>query len=511
MKKIIRACTVSMSVGFVKGMLPDLTKKYEVVLLSSPGPEMDEAREQYGVRTIEVPMERHISPVKDFLSLCRLIRVFLKEKPDMVHSMTPKAGLLCMTAAWLTRVPVRIHTFTGLVWPTSTGLKRRILMLTDAITCWCATHVIPEGEGVKADLMNYGITHKPLRILGYGNVRGIDMQRFKKTTDDSDIFCHADLADHADSLTTDDTNFASKREQCQTRLSIAEREQSQDRDSGINCTNNTDMSHAEKLKTKNQKLKTKNSFEFLFVGRIVRDKGINELVEAFCRLNSEMPETRLVLVGFYEQNLDPVSEETHRRIEENPNIIMAGERTGDDLVRSYAEADCFVFPSYREGFPNTVLEAGAMGLPCIVTDINGSREIITDIFSHADLADHADNLYFDHGSTRIHTDDNLTHADLADHADSLTTDDTDIFSHADLADTADYFKLKTKNQNLKTKKNGIIIPPRDAEALYEAMKLMVTDDGMREAMAKNARQMIESRFEQGFVRQCLYDFYEETL
>ena len=476
-KKIIRACTVSMSVGFVKGMLPDLTKKYEVVLLSSPGPEMDEAREQYGVRTIEVPMERHISPVKDFLSLCRLIWVFLREKPDMVHSMTPKAGLLCMTAAWLTRVPVRIHTFTGLVWPTSTGLKRRILMLTDAITCWCATHVIPEGEGVKADLMNYGITRKPLRILGYGNVRGIDMERFKKTTDDSD---NTDIA-HSEKTNT-------------------------------NCTNNTDMSHAEKLKTKNQKLKTKNSFEFLFVGRIVRDKGINELVEAFCRLNSEKPETRLVLVGFYEQNLDPVSEETHRRIEENPNIIMAGERTGDDLVRSYAEADCFVFPSYREGFPNTVLEAGAMGLPCIVTDINGSREIITDI-AHADLADLADNLYFDHGSTRIHTDDNLAHAEglcKPRGMESLlsnvrgaaktrrsqrdkTTDDTD--SHG----------------KLKTKTNGIIIPPRDAEALYEAMKMMVTDDGMREAMARNARPMIESRFEQGFVRKCLYDFYEDIL
>ena len=479
-----------MSVGFVKGMLPDLTKKYEVVLLSSPGPEMDEAREQYGVRTIEVPMERHISPVKDFLSLCRLIRVFLKEKPDMVHSMTPKAGLLCMTAAWLTRVPVRIHTFTGLVWPTSTGLKRRILMLTDAITCWCATHVIPEGEGVKADLLNNGITHKPLRILGYGNVRGIDMQRFKKTTDDSDIFSHADLADHADNLYFDHGS---------TRI------------------------HTDFLKTKNQKLKTKNSFEFLFVGRIVGDKGINELVEAFCRLYEERPEVRLNLVGFFEENLDPVSEETHRMIEENPNIIMAGERTGDDLVRSYAEADCFVFPSYREGFPNTVLEAGAMGLPCIVTDINGSREIITDIFSHADLADHADS--FKPRIARIDTDDNIahaekqtntndtnntnnfSHADLADHADSLTTDDTNDF----LSRRSRRSRRFDLNKKLKTKTNGIIIPPRDAEALYEAMKLMVTDDNMRGAMAKNARQMIESRFEQGFVRKCLYDFYEDIL
>ena len=447
-----------MSVGFVKGMLPDLTKKYEVVLLSSPGPEMDEAREQYGVRTIEVPMERHISPVKDFLSLCRLIRVFLKERPDMVHSMTPKAGLLCMTAAWLTRVPVRIHTFTGLVWPTSTGLKRCILMLTDAITCWCATHVIPEGEGVKADLLNNGITRKPLRILGYGNVRGIDMERFSVLS-----------------------------VECSKEFSVL----------SVECS-------GAKLKTQNSKLKT---FTFLFVGRIVGDKGINELVEAFCRLNSEMPETRLVLVGFYEQNLDPVSEETHRMIEENPNIIMAGERTGDDLVRSYAEADCFVFPSYREGFPNTVLEAGAMGLPCIVTDINGSREIITDIahadylttnrtnntniFSHADLADHADNLYFDHGSTRIHTD-------------FLKTKNYTLKTVPPTDDTDSHGKLKTKT-------NGIIIPPRDAEALYEAMKMMVTDDNMRGAMAKNARQMIESRFEQGFVRKCLYDFYEEIL
>ena len=504
-----------MSVGFVSGMLPDLKKKYEVVLVSSPGPEMEEIEGRGDARCVAVPMERHISPLKDFVALWRLVRVFRKEKPEMVHSMTPKAGLLCMTAAWLTRVPVRIHTFTGLVWPTSTGLKRRILMLTDAITCWCATHVIPEGEGVKADLMNNGITRKPLRILGYGNVRGIDMQRFKKTTDDSD---NTDIA-HSEKT---NTNFASKREQCQTRLSIAEREQSQDRDSGINCTNNTDMSHAEKLKTKNQKLKTKNSFEFLFVGRIVRDKGINELVEAFCRLNSEKPETRLVLVGFYEQNLDPVSEETHRMIEENPNIIMAGERTGDDLVRSYAEADCFVFPSYREGFPNTVLEAGAMGLPCIVTDINGSREIITDI-AHADLADHADS--FKPRIARIDTDDNIAHAEKQ--TNTNDTNNTNNFSHADLADLADslttddtndFLSRRSRrsrrfdlNKKVKTKTNGIIIPPRDAEALYEAMKMMVTDDGMREAMARNARPMIESRFEQGFVRKCLYDFYEDIL
>ena len=294
-------------------------------------------------------------------------------------------------------------------------------MLTDAITCWCATHVIPEGEGVKTDLLNKGITHKPLRILGYGNVRGIDMDKFSVSSVECSKECSVLSVERSDS----------------------------------------------KLKTQNSKLKT---FTFLFVGRIVGDKGINELVEAFCRLNSEKPETRLVLVGFYEQNLDPVSEETHRRIEENPNIIMAGERTGDDLVRSYAEADCFVFPSYREGFPNTVLEAGAMGLPCIVTDINGSREIITDIFCHADLADHADNLYFDHGSTRIHTDDNLTHAAITEKRE--TTDDTDNnLTHADLADHADFRRTR-------------IIGAARAETQARLMSLPSRDDNGRSQLHK---------------------------
>lgn len=111
MIKIIRATTVSRSLGFVRGMLPELMKKYEVVLLSSPGERMDEIRATYGVRCIEVSMERHISLILDIVSLWRLLKVFCKEKPMMVHSMTPKAGMLCMMAAWMTRVPVRVHTF----------------------------------------------------------------------------------------------------------------------------------------------------------------------------------------------------------------------------------------------------------------------------------------------------------------------------------------------------------------------------------------------------------------
>lgn len=406
-KKIIRACTVSQSIGFVKGMLPDLMKKYEVVILSSPGPEMDAVREQYGVKTIALPMERHISVRHDIVSLWKMVKVMLREKPDMVHSMTPKAGLLCMMAGWLTRVPLRVHTFTGLVFPTATGLKRRILMLTDGMTCFCATHVIPEGEGVKADLLNNGITKKPLKVLGYGNVKGIDMQRFSR------------------------------------RPEV--------------------MAISRQIPTSGA------TFTFLFVGRIVRDKGINELAKAFQQLSKKHPEARLLLVGNYEDTLDPVSDETRQIIEDMPNLEWLGPKRGDELIAYYAASDCFVFPSYREGFPNTVIEAGAMGLPSIVTDINGSREIVCRAAVDADLKSAS-------RESRI--------------SDTLRPG---------------------QDGKMSILTNGIMVPSKDVETLQEAMERMLTDKAMRQEMARNARPMIEQRFEQGFVRSCLYDFYKTIL
>lgn len=373
--KIIRAFTISWSLDFVWGMLPEMKKQYEVVLLSSPGSEMDYTEKEFGVRGIRVPMDRRISLMHDVISLWRLIRIFRKEKPVMVHSMTPKAGLLCMIAAWLTRVPVRVHTFTGLVFPTATGLKRKILMLTDAITCACATHVIPEGKGVMMDLQNNGITKKPMKVLGYGNVKGIDLTHYSRRPEVMELA---------------------------------------------------------------QKLKKEGVFTFLLVGRIARDKGINELCKAMGMLSGFAP-VRMVLVGPNEDDLDPISQEAKDLMANNPAIEYVGEKYGDELLAYYAAADCFVLPSYREGFPNTVLEAGAMGLPCIVTDINGSREIIVE------------------------------------------------------------------------GENGVIVPPRDADALFQAMLEMVRNKPNRDYMAGKARTMIESRFEQSFVQKCLMDFYDEIL
>ena len=374
-KKIIRAVTVAQSIGFFVEMIPTLNQKeIEVVALSSPGKELDDLREK-GVPTIVVPMERHISIFKDMKALMALVKVFRREKPDMVHSMTPKAGLLCMLAAKMAHVPVRVHTFTGLVWSTAKGLKRRILMLTDWLTCACATHVIPEGEGVKADLQHH-ITRKPMKVLGYGNVKGVDMERFS---------LRPEIVDAAKGL------------------------------------------------------RSRNLFTFLYVGRIVSDKGVNELVDAFGKLHTLNPHCRLVLVGKMEENLDPLKPSTLKKILALKGIRAVGEKRNDELIAWYAASDCFVLPSYREGFPNTVLEAGAMGLPSIVTDINGSREIV------------------------------------------------------------------------ENGKNGIIIPPKDENALIEAMQQMLDNDSKRDSMATAARPMIASRFEKSFVQQCLLDFYHDIL
>lgn len=312
--KIIRAATVPESLAtFCRGLLAELSQDdYEVIAVSSPGEAMHEIHEHEGVRTIAIPMERHISPVRDLKSLWDLIKVFHREKPTIVHSMTPKAGLLCMIAAWCTRVPIRVHTFTGLVFPTATGLMQKLLILTDRITCACATHIVPEGEGVKQDLIDYRITRKPLIVLGHGNVRGIDLSHYDP------------------------------------ELAI--------------------------VKSEAAKLIRPDVFTFIFIGRLVRDKGINELIKAFRQLNRENPATRLILVGSTEQNLDPLTPETLDEINNNKAIEAVGQQA--DVRPWLAASDALVFPSYREGFPNVVIEAGAMGLPSIVTDINGSREII---------------------------------------------------------------------------------------------------------------------------------------
>ena len=371
-RKIIRIATVPQSLDLLlRGQLKMLLETYEVVAVSSPGQNLDEVARREGVRTVAVPMERHIAPLKDLVSLFRLIRLFRKEKPWMVHSITPKAGLLAMMAARICGVPVRIHMFTGLVFPTSKGLKRRILMTTDRLTCACATLVNPEGQGVKRDLERFHITSKPMRIIGNGNINGIDTAYFDRT----EAVC---------------------------------------REAEMIC---------------------EQGLTFCFVGRIVGAKGINELVAAFLRLYALRPAVRLLLVGAFEDRLDPVSSDTKVMIMKHPAIRFVGWQ--DDIRPYLAASDVFVFPSYREGFPNVVLQAGAMGLPCIVTDINGCNEIIR------------------HGV------------------------------------------------------NGLIVPPRDEQALYGAMERLATDVQERNHLARQARPAVAERYERSELWKKLLETYRE--
>lgn len=314
--KILRVVTSAGSYGLIKGQLRFLEGSgYEVIGVSGAPVDLSEkASEREGIRTIVISnLVRPISIGNDLKALLELIRVIRKERPDIVHANTPKGSLLGMMAAWWCRVPHRIYTVTGLRFETATGTFRWLLKTMERITCACATKVIPEGEGVKKTLIREQITKKPLQKIHNGNINGIDLEYFSRTPE---------IQGTAQEL----------------RAQIG------------------------------------GDFIFVFVGRIVRDKGMIELVDAFERLNQEHPSCRLLLVGSTEPELDPLPDATSAKLDSNPNIYQAGWQT--DVRPWLVASDAFVFGSYREGFPNVVLQAGAMGLSSVVTDINGCNEII---------------------------------------------------------------------------------------------------------------------------------------
>ncbi|MFR9585856.1 MAG: glycosyltransferase family 4 protein [Rikenellaceae bacterium] len=369
MKKIIRTSTVPVSLkGLLKGQLRMLSKHYTVVGVSSCGEALEQLVAQEGVEVRAINMERKISIFKDIKSLFCMIALLRKERPDIVHSITPKAGLITMLAAKIVGVPVRVHTFTGLIFPTARGFKQKLLIAMDRLLCRCATNIYPEGSGVKKALVDYKITSKPLKVIANGNVNGIDVGYF------------------------DPTNF----------------EKNED-----------------------------DIFRFVFIGRMVGDKGINELADAFMRLNAKYPQTELVLVGNFEHELDPLKPETKNIIDTHKAINFVGYQS--DVRPFLAASDAFVFPSYREGFPNVVMQAGAMGLPQIVTDINGCNEIIIE------------------------------------------------------------------------GKNGVIIPPQDANALYDTMEIFIASPDEVANMARTAREMIISRYEQSLVWEAILEEYKLLL
>ena len=287
---------------------------YEVITASAAGAEVTEICKREGVRHFPIDFTRTLSPFKDLKALWQLIRLIKKEKPDIVHTHTPKAGLLGMMAAKFTGVKLRMHTVAGMPLMEATGLTKRILRVTEKITYFCAHKVYPNSYKLK-DYMNeeFPAYENKFKIIGEGSSNGIDTVYFSRKNIDDHVIA---------SLRTD---------------------------------HNIPI----------------EPIVFVFVGRIVEDKGIHELVEAFLEIKEE---AYLLLVGAFEDEREPVKAEIKQAISTHPRIIHVGFQK--DIRPFLAASDIFVFPSYREGFPNVVLQAAAMELPCIVSDINGSNEII---------------------------------------------------------------------------------------------------------------------------------------
>ena len=375
---LIRITTIPLSLEkLLSGQLRFMSDYYEVIAVSSD----KERLEQYGksekVAVFPIEMTRKITPIKDVLAVIKLYFYLKKNKPFIVHSHTPKAGVVGMLASKLAGVPHRLHTVAGLPLLEGKGFKRILLDFVEKLTYSCATKVYPNSHGLsKIIIENKYCFPDKLKVMADGSSNGIDTNYFNPE------------------LFSTDENLNLKKE-----LGIKEED-----------------------------------FVFVFVGRLVKDKGINEMIEAFEFLQKVEKGIKLLLVGDYEQELDPLNAHSMESIKKNEAILTVGFQ--NDVRPYFAIGDVLVFPSYREGFPNVVLQAGAMGLPCIVSDINGCNEIIIE------------------GN------------------------------------------------------NGIIIPVKDSNAIYEAMKKIATDENLQFQLQKNARKMIVSRYEQKVVWEAILEEYK---
>lgn len=377
-KTLVRITTVPISLEkLLAGQLRYMSQFYRVVAVSSEKDNLERLGEKEKVATFHVHLTRKITPIADFKALIRLYFYFRKIKPAIVHTHTPKAGTIGMLAAKLAGVKIRLHTVAGLPLLEETGTKRNILNAVEKLTYACATKVYPNSVGLKEIIIQSRFCQpNKLKVIANGSSNGIDTEYFS-----SKHFS-------ADTLS-----------QLQKQLGI----QPED-------------------------------FVFVFVGRLVKDKGINELIQAFCRLPQEQHPVKLLLVGDYESDLDPLQPNTLAQITSNPNIISTGFQT--DVRPYFCLSHALVFPTYREGFPNVVLQAGALDLPGIVTNINGCNEIIV------------------------------------------------------------------------PGKNGLIIPVKEENAIFEAMQFFIHHPQETSAMKKNAREMIETRYKQAVVWEAIRQEYQ---
>ncbi len=272
-------------------------------------------------------IERKVSPWRDLLTLMQLVALFRRERFDLVHSIMPKTGLLAMLAARLTGVPVRIHTFTGQVWATKRGWKRSALKMFDRLTVLFATHILVDSPSQRDFLRAEG-------VLPQG--KGIVIGQGSICGVDAERF-------HPDSKT---------REVVRRELNIGS-----------------------------------DQVVVLFLGRLNRDKGMLDLAAVFAEISSKRNDTVLLLVGAEEdvpftrmQEICGAGREYLRRVSFTPTP-----------ERYMAAADIFCLPSYREGFGQVIIEAGATGVPAIASRIYGITDAVVDkqtglLFPAGDIA-----------------------------------------------------------------------------------------------------------------------------
>lgn len=321
MPKIIRVATIPLAFkNLLKGQLNYMGKNgFNIIAVSSDGKDIESIKKEENCSYLIVPMTRKITPLKDLLSLYKLIKLFIKEKPDIVHTHTPKAGLLGMMAAKIAAVKIRIHTVAGLPLMVEKGAKKKLLIFIERITGFCATNVWPNSNS----LLDYIeqeklVISKKLKVISKGSSNGVNIKKF-----------------NIEPLKPEEK---------------------------VNIFKKIDHHFDEK------------NYYLLFIGRLVKDKGITELVESFRNLLNKKKGIYLMLVGDFEQELDPLPQHICDEIINNKNILFFGWQ--NEVSIFYKLANLFVFPSHREGFPNVLLQAGACGVPIACSKIEGNSDIV---------------------------------------------------------------------------------------------------------------------------------------
>ena len=320
--KLVHILTVPESLRFFEGQIEYIQLNgYEIQVITSPNPLLDEFAKEYNIQTYGIEMPRRITPFRDLIAIWNIWRVLRKIKPDIVHSHTPKGGLLGTIVASIARVPVRIYHARGLPFEGATGNRRTLLKLTEYISCWLAHRVFCNSQSNLDVMVNEGLCAKnKITVLHNGSSNGVDATKLFKPFETED-----------------------------TRTNIRE---------SLNLP--------------------LDSTVIGFVGRIVHDKGIDELIEAWQILREQYSEIRLLFVGRFEEQ-DAVFPSTKQVINSDERIHFAEfVNSKQDMPTLYAAMDILVLPSHREGLPNVILEAGGMGIPVVSTLASGCKDAVVD-------------------------------------------------------------------------------------------------------------------------------------